>query len=103
MQRSTLAHPLFWLWGHENCGAVGAVVDGTTKDIEAVATLIEPSVMEAKKDGTKNLLERAIKDNAKHVRDYLIGTPVLKKLILDGKIAVHAAYYNLETGSVELL
>jgi carbonic anhydrase len=31
--------------GHENCGAVNAVLQGQTEDIEEVASLIEPAIV----------------------------------------------------------
>ena len=89
--------------GHQNCGAVNAVIAGTTKDIESVAALIEPAVKEERKKKSANLLEASIKANALRMRDELSKTPVIQKLIADKKIEVHAGYYHLETGLVELL
>ncbi len=89
--------------GHENCGAVGAVVQGTTKDIEAVAKLIQPSVDEAKKENSKDILSASIKKNAIHMKEELVKNPVLQKLMKEGKIEIQAAYYNLQTGAVEIL
>ena len=67
--------------GHENCGAVNAVIQNTTKDIEAVATLIKPAVQDAKATMPHNLLETATKINARRMRDYLLKTPVIAKLV----------------------
>ena len=89
--------------GHENCGAVEAVVQGKTKDIKAVAALIDPVVQEVKKDKSKDFLSTCIKKNALHVRDFLIKSPIIQELIKADKIEVHAAYYNLQTGAVEIL
>lgn len=89
--------------GHENCGAVNAVIQGTTKDIEAVAELIEPAVATTRKKKPANLLEASIKANAIRMRDYLLTTPVIKKYVADKKVSVYAGYYNLQTGAVELL
>ena len=89
--------------GHENCGAVDAVIHQNTKDIEAVAKLIEPSVQQAKKTKTDNLLESAIKANAVRMRDFLLKSRVIAQLVKDKKIEVHAGYYNLRTGAVEIL
>lgn len=89
--------------GHENCGAVDAVIHGVTEDIEAVATLIEPAVKEAKNSSPTNLLEASVKTNARRMRDFLLQSPVIAKLVKEQKVAVHAAYYNLQTGAVELL
>lgn len=89
--------------GHENCGAVDATLNDNTSDIKAVATLIEPAIQKTQKSETKNPLEFAIKTNATNMKDYLEQSPNIEKLIKQKKIAVHAAYYNLKTGVVELL
>lgn len=89
--------------GHENCGAISAVIDNNTKDIESVATLIEPAVQEARIASTSNLLERSIKLNAVNMKKFLENSPNIKRLIEENQIEVHAAYYNLKTGLVELL
>lgn len=95
---------LILILGHENCGAVDAVIHNNTKDIEAVAKLIQPAVQEAKKSKENNLLERAVKTNALRMKDAVIkSSPTIQKFIKDEKIEVHAAYYNLQTGAVELL
>lgn len=89
--------------GHENCGAITAVVQGTTKDIETIASLIEPSVQEERKKNPANLLEASIKTNALKMKNYLLGNKVIQKLIEEKRISVHAGYYNMQTGAVELL
>lgn len=89
--------------GHENCGAVDAVIQGNTKEIEAVAQLIEPAVREARHSSSENLWTRAVKINALRMKKFLLDSPVLAKFVKEKKIEIHAAYYNLQTGRVELL
>ena len=89
--------------GHENCGAVGTVMENNTADIKAVANLIEPAVVKAKESKTDNPLELAIKTNALNMKDFLENSPNLEKLIKKNKIQVYAGYYNLKTGLVEIL
>lgn len=89
--------------GHENCGAVDAVIQGTVQDIENVAELIQPAVQEARKSNPSNLLEASIKANAIRMKNYLLKMPVIQKYIADKKLEVFAGYYNLESGAVELL
>jgi len=89
--------------GHENCGAIGAVIDNNTQDIQAVAKLIEPSVEKAKESKPENLLELATKTNALYMKNYLENSPNIAKLIKENKIKVYAGYYNLKTGLVEIL
>ncbi|MBM3198709.1 MAG: carbonic anhydrase [Chlamydiae bacterium] len=89
--------------GHENCGAVDAVIQNTRDEIETVAAHIEPSVQEARKTAPSDLLAHAVKANACRMRDRLLKSPVIEKLVLAGSIEVHAAYYNLQTGIVDIL
>ncbi len=93
---------LVMVLGHENCGAVKAVLDGNTQDIEAVASLIAPAA-ERTKGQSENRLENTIKMNVKLVVQQLKSTPVLSNLIAKKKLNVVGAYYNFHTGKVELL
>jgi carbonic anhydrase len=93
---------LVMVLGHENCGAVGAVIDGNTKDVEAVAELIQPAA-DATKMQKENRLENTIKLNAKRMAEQMRNSPPLKGLIAKKKLAIVAAYYNFHTGKVELL
>lgn len=89
--------------GHENCGAVNAVVKNEASDIEDIAVLIQPALEDKEKLLQNNILESAIKKNALNMKNLLETSPRLGKVLQDKKIEVHAAYYNLETGIVELL
>lgn len=88
--------------GHENCGAVTAVLANNTIDIEAIAKHIEPAIQKAK-DMPGDPLVNAIRLNvAESVRRIKSSSPIAK-LIQEGKIAVVGAYYHLKSGKVELL
>ncbi len=100
---SHLGSSVILVMGHENCGALDAVIAGKTKDIESVASLIEPAVREAKRGGQDDLLYRATVDNALKMKEYLLRTKVIKKLVKEGNIQVHAGYYNLQSGKVDLV
>ena len=93
---------LIMVLGHESCGAVAAVLQGRTQDIENVASLIQPAIEESKTQAG-NRLENAIKDNVKNVVKQLSKTPVLSKLIAEKKIKIVGGYYNFHSGEVELL
>lgn len=84
--------------GHENCGAVSAVLANNTKDIEAIANLIKPGV-----DASDHSLNDAIEANVRHSVAQVKDSPVIKKLMKEGKIDVVGAYYSLETGKIRLL
>jgi len=89
--------------GHQNCGAVHAVIQGAAGDIAAVADLIAPAVKKAKEEDPSNLLVDATQENALRMADLLKETPSLKKLVDEKKIEVHAGYFHLPSGKVELL
>jgi len=97
-----LGSSLLMVLGHQNCGAVTAVLEGKTKDIEAVATLIAPSI-EKSKTQIGPRLENAIKDNILHVVHQLKQNVPIRKLINKKKLKVIGGYYNLVTGEVEIL
>lgn len=89
--------------GHENCGAVDAVVQGQTADIPFIAQLIKPSVVKTRANKENNQLLQATKMNAQAMSDFLKQSPIIANLISQGKIDVRAAYYNFQTGAVEML
>jgi carbonic anhydrase len=89
--------------GHENCGAVEAVIKNKTSNIKDVAKLIEPALQEAKQCKKSNLFEQTTKINALNMKKIIEKSPNIKKLIQDKKIEVRAAYYNLKTGLIEIL
>lgn len=83
--------------GHQNCGAVQAVMDHQTADIQAVANLISPSI------ANKPTLRDATIANVNNMRDKILKHAPLAKLFADKKLQVVGAYYNLESGVVEFL
>lgn len=97
-----LHSPLILVLGHENCGAVKAVLEGTTKDIEAVAKLIEPAAKKTDKK-QKDRLESTIKANVQMVVNQLNASPALRNLIDKKKLLIQGGYYNFHTGQVELI
>ncbi len=92
-----LGSSLVLVMGHESCGAVTAVFDGKTGDIEEIARLIKPAIK-----NTKNV-EAAIKANVHWMVDQLKKNPFIKKLIDEKKVNVVGAYYHLGAGNVELI
>ncbi|MBU6446232.1 MAG: carbonic anhydrase, partial [Verrucomicrobia bacterium] len=96
-----LGSSVILVMGHENCGAVAAVIEGKTQDIEAVAKLIEPAVRQTK--GKRDQLYWATVENAVRMKNIIQKSPAVQRLIKQGKMAVHAAYYHLESGQVDLI
>ncbi|MES2344616.1 MAG: carbonic anhydrase [Chlamydiota bacterium] len=88
--------------GHENCGAVGAVLEGKSKDIEPIASLIEPAVKKTEK-APGDRLENTIKENVSMVTAELQKNPALKQRIDKGALLIKGGYYNFHSGEVEFL
>lgn len=93
---------LILVMGHEECGAVKAVFNKNTKDIESVATLIQPAVSAAISSPTPTL-EYAVKLNIEMVVDQLKRSPVLAECIKKGTLNVVGGYYHLESGKVIII
>ena len=87
--------------GHENCGAVKAVLANQTQDIEPVAERIQAAI-NATPGAAKGSLEMAVKANVIATVKQLRENPGIAKLIKENKIRVAGGYYHLETGKVEL-
>lgn len=89
--------------GHENCGAVEAILKGKTKGIPVIADFISPSVRKAENMKTKDLLRLSTEFNALRMRTLLFKSSMIKEKVQAKSINVYAAYYNLQTGLVEIL
>ncbi len=89
--------------GHQNCGAVDAVVKNTVDDITFIAQLIRPSVQKAKKRNSKNILKLATEINAETMLDFVMRSPEISKLQSQGLVGGKAAYYDFSTGQVVFL
>lgn len=95
-----LGASVIFVLGHENCGAVKAVLSGQTKDIEPVADrIIEALSGKNKSDIT---LENAIKANVRNVVAQIKSHGPIAKLINEKKLEVVGGYYRLESGKVEM-
>ncbi len=83
--------------GHSNCGAVDAVMNNNTKDIEEVAKLIKPAM---KKNQS---LDEAVEANIRRSVELIKKSAPISKLMKQEKIDVVGGFYDLNTGSVRLL
>ena len=97
--------PLLVVLGHQHCGAVTAAVEGGEADghIDALTNLLRPAV-----EKTRGLpgdpVDNAMKANVEMVVKQLrTSTPVLAKLVSQGKLKVVGAIYSLDTGQVTWL
>ena len=97
-----LGAPIVLIMGHQNCGAVEAVISGNDADIPQIAGLIQPAATKAKQEKAKNLLEAATKFNAENGAKQLMETPEVKKKVALRELDIRAAYYDFATGKVTL-
>jgi carbonic anhydrase len=101
--------------GHERCGAVVASMgrmslpDNPGK-IPTLVPLIQPAVetIQAKvaKEGVEAVgddVDATIRQNVRNQVVRLKQSPILSQLEKEGKLKIHAAYYDLDTGKVTLL
>jgi carbonic anhydrase len=97
--------PLLMVLGHTNCGAVGAALQDDELDghLPSIAQAIEEAV-ESSRDAEGDTLDMTIRAHARITARHLRGSePILKGLVDEGKLKVVAAYYDLDTGAVEIL
>jgi carbonic anhydrase len=85
--------------GHENCGAIDAVLNNQAAGVPAVANLIEKSIGNLK---NPTIIE-AVKTNVLYQVDQLRKSTDLANLIKQGKLDVIGAYYHFDSGKVEIL
>jgi carbonic anhydrase len=86
--------------GHSNCGAVKAAIAKT--QVPGQIASLYPHLEQAVETGSG--LEDTIKKNAKIQASLLETTStVLAPMVKEGKLKIHAAYYDVGTGQVTLL
>ena len=88
--------------GHENCGAVDAVVRNKTEGIEPIARLIEPALIK-KRGYSKDLVNQDVKRNVQNSVKRIKESKSITKLMKEEKINVVGAYYALNTGEITLV
>ena len=97
--------PLLVVLGHQHCGAVTAAVEGGEGEghISALVHLLRPAV-EQSKAMPGDRVENAVTVNVNLVVSQLrSSTPILSKLVKEGKLRIVGAVYSLETGKVTWL
>ncbi|OPY74963.1 MAG: Carbonic anhydrase [Syntrophorhabdus sp. PtaU1.Bin058] len=91
--------------GHSKCGAVTATVQGGEAHghIAGIVKAIAPAVKKAK--GKKgDLTDNAIRANVELVtKQVKTSTPIIAKMVRTGKVKVVGAYYDIDTGLVEIV
>lgn len=93
--------------GHARCGAVTAVLQGDTEEIEAVSSRIDPIIQECRHDHSNcafpELLDLCIRSNVKNVVEQIRTSPLISRYVQERKVDVVGGYYDLSTGKVEIL
>jgi carbonic anhydrase len=92
--------------GHQNCGAVSAVLEGQTDEIEDIALLIEPAIRSCAKEKDKGgmpVVNLCVRENVRSVVSLLKNSHMLSRYLKEKKIEIIGAYYDLDTGKVEIL
>jgi len=100
-----LHSPILMVLGHTNCGAVAAALQDDELDghLPSIAQAIEEAV-EAARDARGDTLDMTIRAHAQITAQHLADSePILKELVDHGSLKVVAAYYDLDTGIVEIL
>lgn len=92
--------------GHESCGAVVATMTGgeVPGQIGSVLAQIEPAVKDfAGKQDDKDAVKKATEKNILYQIEKLSQSPVISKLIEEGKLKIVGGYYDLDTGTIILV
>ena len=107
---AVLGAPLVLVLGHERCGAVQAAVDVVEHDASfpgSIGQMIEPiipAVLRARREGSHDLLDRAVRANVERVVERLRTTEqMLMEPLREGTLRIVGARYDLDDGSVEFL
>ena len=97
-----LKAPLIVVMGHENCGAVGAVLNNQDTLIPEISALIRPAIQSCECD-KGNKLQNAVEANVKFVVTRLRNELFIQDAIKKGELDVIPTYYHLEKGQVRLI
>ncbi len=98
--------PLVVVMGHSKCGAVTAAsAEGHVHgNIGEIIKAIKPAVEMAKTSNPENVIEEAVKINARITSDSLITkSELLAELEKKGKLKIVTAKYELDTGEVGVI
>lgn len=92
--------------GHERCGAVMATMKGgeVPGQIGSVIDQIEPAIKDfIGQQDNKDAVMKATEANVLYQIEKLSKSPVLSKLIEEGKLKIVGGYYDLDTGKISLV
>ena len=101
---SHLGTSLMMILGHSKCGAIEATAARGSMEghLPCLAKAIHPC-LEQVKDKPGNLINNAAKANAKMIGQRLLSEPILAARANAGRLKMVAAFYDLDTGVVEVI
>lgn len=101
---SHLGTSLIMILGHSKCGAIEATAarGSTEGHLPCLTAAIQPSLDEVK-EKPGDLINNAAKENVKMIGQKLLSEPILAARANAGKLRVVAAFYDLDTGIVEVI
>jgi carbonic anhydrase len=97
-----LKAPLVLVLGHENCGAVDAVLKDNFQDIPVIAKKIK-NAFAFGSVGKKDSLKKATEVNVSYVVKEVLNADFIKTLKSENKVDVKGAYFQISNGKVFLL
>ncbi|MBR0651101.1 carbonic anhydrase [Roseomonas terrae] len=103
-----LGTPAVMVLGHERCGAVIAAVEAVTRGLPVpplMLPILAPIIaaVEAVRDEPGDLIDNAVRENARAGARSLIRHPAFAARIDGGSLKVVAARYDLDHAQIELL
>lgn len=106
-----LGSTVLMVMGHERCGAVKAALDawkhpseesGGESNIPDLVARIVPAVETAKNHGGDHLHKSIVQNVRNSAGDILHHSPVLKMMVLSGKLKLMGGVYDLDSGKVSM-
>lgn len=97
--------PLIVVMGHTFCGAINAVLknDALPGSLPHLMQQLQPA-LETIDRHAENVVEQAVQANSRYTIDRLLqGSPILRDTYEQGQLNIVAAYYDLNSGRVEIL
>lgn len=96
-----LGASIIMVLGHENCGAIEAVVADRDSIIPVIVDKIKPGIKQYV--GKPEALSAAVKANIRSVVNQVRNEKAIADLIERKKVNVVGGYYNLASGEVEII
>ncbi|MFE4536514.1 carbonic anhydrase [Streptomyces scopuliridis] len=86
--------------GHSHCGAVGAMVRG--EDLSAVPAVRDWLGLGASALPSDHGLAHAVRHHAAAQLDTLRSYPAVRERLAEGRLSLHAWYYEVDTGAISV-